>query len=161
MQTVTKRIETEIAHRLIKYQGKCAHIHGHSYKWEVTVARAKALTAGFPFLDERGFVIDFAELKEVMKRHIFDRFDHTLILSEEDPLNILYSPISELFKATDGSPGRVEIVKFNPTAENMASFVAGLIQRDLGEDIRVLEVKVWETSNSYAIWQDDLENLMV
>ena len=65
------------AHRQPSHQGHCALIHGHNWSFEFEFAADK--------LDECGFVIDFGKLKW-LKDWINERFDHTLVLNESDPM---------------------------------------------------------------------------
>jgi 6-pyruvoyltetrahydropterin/6-carboxytetrahydropterin synthase len=60
----------DAAHHLEWHPGKCRSLHGHTYRIEVTVVGQ---------LDERGVVMDFAELDEVVDREVLDVYDHTLL----------------------------------------------------------------------------------
>jgi len=164
MITVTKRMTTETAHRLIDYVGKCASIHGHSYLWEVTAAREDRGVA------PNGIAIDFKELKEAMQEIIYEPFDHALVLAEADPILGLNGG-QNFEQASDG--GRQKVIDFpvNPTAENFAAHVARELQdyfsrMECGEEpgiasaedaastcIDILRVRVWETANSYGEWK--------
>ena len=62
------------AHFLRGYNGKCANLHGHTWRVEVTVGSDTLTASG----EQRGMVIDFADLKKAV-RNLADRFDHTLI----------------------------------------------------------------------------------
>ena len=57
-------------HYLRNYKGKCENPHGHNYKIRVTLAGAE--------LDKAGLLLDFKDLREVMK-HVIDRLDHQMI----------------------------------------------------------------------------------
>ncbi len=69
---VTKLIDFCYGHRLLKYEGKCRHLHGHNGRVEI---RLRGDT-----LDERGMLMDFGDVKETMKRWIDDNLDHRMIL---------------------------------------------------------------------------------
>ncbi len=58
------------AHHLRNYEGKCANLHGHNYRVEITVAGHQ--------LDEAGMLIDFSVLKAVCDE-VLDRFDHAYL----------------------------------------------------------------------------------
>lgn len=63
--------EFEAAHNLIDYKGKCANLHGHSYKLSVSVTGE---------VDENtGMVADFGEIKKIIKSEIIDQYDHTYL----------------------------------------------------------------------------------
>lgn len=68
--SVTKEFTFDSAHFLINYNGKCANLHGHTYKLQITV---------FGRLNEQGMVIDFNELKRVVSEKIIDDLDHKVI----------------------------------------------------------------------------------
>jgi len=61
----------EAAHRLPHHPGKCKELHGHSYHLVVTVEGAVAA--------ETGMAIDFADLKQVVRREVVDRLDQTYV----------------------------------------------------------------------------------
>ena len=64
---VTREFTFEAAHSLPWHQGKCARLHGHSYRLVVTVEGP---------LDEHGVVLDFADLSTLVTTHVLERFDH-------------------------------------------------------------------------------------
>jgi len=55
------------AHNLRGYKGKCEELHGHNWKVEAVVSRAK--------LDKAGMVLDFKRLKLELNR-ILEKLDH-------------------------------------------------------------------------------------
>ncbi|NIM00950.1 MAG: 6-carboxytetrahydropterin synthase QueD [Acidobacteria bacterium] len=68
---VRRRFEFEAAHKLPNHPGKCRELHGHSYKLFVKVDRA---------VDEAsGMVIDFSDLKKIVKESIVARLDHVYV----------------------------------------------------------------------------------
>jgi 6-pyruvoyltetrahydropterin/6-carboxytetrahydropterin synthase len=81
---VTRMFSFEAAHKLEWHQGACRNLHGHSYRLEVSVAGE---------LDANGIVIDFADLAEVVRREVIDRFDHTYLN------DALPNPTAELLAA--------------------------------------------------------------
>lgn len=133
MITVRKHIITETAHRLMDYKGKCARIHGHSYKWEVEVAAP---------VQPNGITMDFATLKDVMRAEIEVPFDHVLVLRRDDPA-------ADVLGFSDG----VVRVAYNPTAENMARDIAARIDRALQSimpNATLISLTCWETESSFA-----------
>jgi len=72
------------AHRLYDYVGKCARVHGHSWKVDVTL-RSEVL-------DQQGMVCDFHDLKKIL-HNVVDDYDHVLINEVEPFLNL--SPTAE------------------------------------------------------------------
>ena len=103
---LTKEFRFEGAHALTGYDGKCRHIHGHSYLLYVTVKGTPSNPDGTP---KSGMLIDFTDLKRIVNEHIIDIFDHSLILRESAPL------AAEIASAYQ----RVITVPFQPTCENL------------------------------------------
>lgn len=144
---VTKRMITETAHRLINYDGKCAHFHGHRYVWEVTAG----VEDGNVELDKAGMIIDFKDLKAAMKEAI-EPLDHAMVLSNNDPLikGKNYRDVIDLLKATNDDNPRLIVMDCNPTAENMVKHVAEII--DLPPHILLKKIVLWETEDSFSTW---------
>ena len=144
--SITKELRTETAHRLLQYDGRCAHLHGHSYLWQVTATASS--------LDGRGMIADFKDLKAAMNA-VLDPLDHALVLWDKDPV----LPILRGVPASNGAPPRLIVMSFNPTAEQFAAWAAASIQRvidpHLNPSITITEVTVWETATSFARWQRD------
>ena len=141
MITVTKTMTTETAHRLIDFVGKCASIHGHSYKWEVTAMKPDGDTAS------NGIAIDFGDLKAAMREYIYNVFDHALVLAHKDPI-VLTGNLLHLEMAADGAAQKILIFPGNPTAENFAIYVAADLRRHFiaqEVEVDVIRVRVWET----------------
>ena len=139
MLTVSKRHFLATAHRLYDYNGKCERLHGHNYLIEITVTQPKR--------DEQGMIIDFAELNNTLLKSLDLAWDHKTLLYKSDPL---CAALSEILK--DGS---VVPVPFNPTAENMASYLGEkffptVIAEKLPTTLEVIRVTVFETENNAA-----------
>ena len=122
MLAVTKIMEFEAAHCLEGHKGKCKNLHGHSYKLEITV--------GSSHNDHmvNSMVIDFGDLKEMMKEMVDKYFDHCYINDWFDGL---------------------------PTAEKMVLWIKDYIQSRLLPRNKLVSVKLWETSTSYAEWRNE------
>ena len=85
----------EAAHRLPHHPGKCRELHGHSYRLVVTVER--------PVPAATGIAIDFADLKQIVRREVVDPLDHTYVNDRID----------------------------NPTAEVMAAWIWNALREPL------------------------------
>ena len=146
--SITKEYRTETGHRLHPYDGKCSHFHGHSYLWRFTIAA----TSGE--LDEQGMVADFGVLKKAMVS-VLEPLDHCMVLCKTDPLvvGVGEAQTRDLLEATNGAPARVVFTEWNPTAENFAAWAAVELQGRLPVGIEVVEVEVWETATSRALWR--------
>ena len=138
---VTKEFRFEAAHALKGYDGPCKNVHGHSYELSVTVI-------GTPIADRQstklGMVMDFGDLKKIIKKQIVDPFDHALLLNSELPL-------SELQKS--GEPfTNVVLLPYQPTSENFLLDFAKRIREFLPPGVLLYSLRLRETSNSYAEW---------
>ena len=100
------------AHRLRIEGHKCEALHGHNWKVSVTVKGRK--------LDERGMLIDFSDLKKII-RSIVDPFDHKY-LNDIPPFDTI-----------------------NPTTENLCRIMAERIAEMLPKNILVHEVRIFES----------------
>ncbi len=136
---VTKEFRFEGAHALADYDGKCRHIHGHSYRLFVTIKGSPKEQKGNP---KSGMVIDFSQLKEIVSKHITEPFDHALILRED----------SSLAKEISESYCNVIITPFQPTCENLAIHFADIIRENLPKNITLQSIKLYETATSYVEW---------
>lgn len=136
MVTCTRVLEFDAGHRVHNHESKCATLHGHRYRVEITASAA---------LDGIGRVIDFSVLKAKVGGWIDEKWDHTTLLFQEDNITINLLNQAPKFK-------QVWIAPFNPTAENMAYHllhtVCPEVLRDTG--VQVVHVKVWETPNCFA-----------
>lgn len=140
--SITKVFRFEMAHALHGHGGRCAHIHGHSYRLEVTI---KGTPINEPSRPDNGMVMDFAELKSIVKRHILDRFDHALLLSGRDRQS--FPDSGELFK-------RLEYTTFQPTCENLVLEMARVLCAQLPPTVAIRRLRLYETATSYAEWED-------
>jgi 6-pyruvoyltetrahydropterin/6-carboxytetrahydropterin synthase len=129
MYSVTKRIDFCYGHRLLDYNGICKHPHGHNAVAEIEV-RTDAL-------DMRNMVVDFSDIKRIVKGWIDRELDHKMILRHDDPL---VKPLQSL-----GEP--IFIVDSNPTVERIARLIYE-VSREQG--LPVVRVTVWETPTSWA-----------
>ncbi len=138
---VTKRFHFEMAHTLYEYDGLCRNIHGHSYNLEVTLIGEPRNEPKHP---KDGMVMDFGELKEIVKTEIVSRFDHALMVNRLVPA----SQIDLLQKTTN----RLILVDFQPTSENIAAFIAEILQQHLPAGVTLFSIRLYETVTSFAEW---------
>lgn len=138
MFRVTKEIHFCYGHRLLNYAGKCRNLHGHNGKAVLTFEADR--------LDPLGMVVDFSEIKRSVGRWIDDNLDHRMILHCDDPV------LPELRRL--GEP--VVVVEVNPTAENIARLIYERARTlAAARGVRVTEVTLWETENSYATFRPE------
>lgn len=139
---ITKHFFFEAAHALYGYDGKCKNIHGHSYNFMVTVI-------GKPIQDssnvKNGMLIDFGDLKAIVKKEIVDVFDHTTILNRN-------SPHKDLGKHLEAHGHKVILTDYQPTSEMMLIDFARRIQPKLPEGVRLHSLRLYETATSFSEW---------
>ncbi|MFD2563417.1 6-pyruvoyl trahydropterin synthase family protein [Aquimarina rubra] len=139
---ITKQFSFETGHALYGYDGKCKNVHGHSYKLSVTVI-------GNPITDtshvKLGMVIDFGDLKKIVKEDIEDVFDHATVFNKN-------TPHVELAKELEQRGHNVILVDYQPTSENMVIDFAKKIRARLPENILLHSLKLQETETSFAEW---------
>jgi 6-pyruvoyltetrahydropterin/6-carboxytetrahydropterin synthase len=138
---VTKRFHFEMAHTLYGYDGLCCNIHGHSYNLEVTISGEPLNKPGHP---KDGMILDFGDLKNIVRTKITERFDHSLMVNRLVPTEQL-----EMLKKTTG---RLIIVGFQPTTENIVTHIAGILQENLPPDVSLFSVRLYETVTAFAEW---------
>ena len=122
MVKTTKSFTFDAAHFLPNHKGKCSNMHGHTYRLEVTVVRerGKLCNGG----SDEGMVIDFADLKAIVKAEVIDKMDHKV-------LN--------------------DVLPFRTTAENLAAHIFEVLTEKLQvSGVIVDRIKLWETPDSYV-----------
>lgn len=139
---ITKQFSFETGHALYGYDGKCKNVHGHSYKLSVTVI-------GNPISDSAnvkfGMVIDFGDLKKIVKEEIVDVFDHATVFNKN-------TPHVELAKELQDRGHNVLLVNYQPTSEMMVIDFAKKIKKRLPNHISLHSLKLQETESSFAEW---------
>tara|TARA_R110002126_G_scaffold155861_3_gene303165 strand:+ start:981 stop:1430 length:450 start_codon:yes stop_codon:yes gene_type:complete len=139
---ITKQFNFETGHALYGYDGKCRNVHGHSYKLSVTVI-------GRPITDtshvKLGMVIDFGDLKKIVKEDIVDKFDHATVFNKN-------TPHVELAKELTDRGHNVILADYQPTSENMVIDFATKIKSRLPKNISLFSLKLQETDTSFAEW---------
>lgn len=131
MFRVTREITFCYGHRLLNYDGKCRHLHGHNGKAVITLAADS--------LDSLGMVVDFTRLKRVLGAWIAEQLDHKMLLHRDDPI----LP----YLRQQGEP--VYVLDVNPTAENIARLIFDFAAE---QGFPVVEVKLWETDSCFATY---------
>lgn len=138
---VTKRFHFEMAHALHGYDGLCRNIHGHSYNLEITISGNVFSNPGDP---KDGMVMDFHELKMLVKTHVTEKFDHALMV------NRLID--SRHLEALNLTTSRLIVVDFQPTTENILQHIADILKPLLPEGVTLYSIRLYETITSFAEW---------
>ena len=139
---VTKAFDWEMAHALDHHDGKCHNIHGHTYSLEITFIGEIADEPGTP---KDGMVVDFADIKRIVKTGIVDVFDHALVLRDD----------SRFLKVLDKEMNpRLMLKPYQPTCENLLVDMVGIIREKLAElnGAELYSAMLRETKTSYATW---------
>ncbi|AXG68797.1 6-pyruvoyl tetrahydropterin synthase [Kordia sp. SMS9] len=139
---ITKQFNFETGHALYGYDGKCKNVHGHSYKLSVTVI-------GTPISDNTnvkwGMVIDFTDLKKIVKEEVVDVFDHAIVFNKN-------TPHKSLALTMRGEGHNVILADYQPTSENMVIDFAEKIKNRLPKEIQLFSLRLQETDSSCAEW---------
>ena len=134
MFRVSREIDFCYGHRLLNYDGKCKYLHGHNGRVVITLEAEK--------VDQRGMVIDFGDIKNVVSQWIDEVLDHRMILCRDDPA------IPYLEKL--GEP--MYLIDENPTAENIAKLIFHFTRE---HGFPIVEARLWETPRCYATYRGE------
>ncbi len=138
---ITKEFKFEMAHALMGYNGPCKNVHGHSYGLLVTLAGNPITDTSNPKL---GMVMDFGDLKKIVKEVVVDVFDHALVLNENMP--------SELIEKLKTHFEKIIVLPYQPTSELMILDIAERIKSKLPQQVTLKYLQLRETVTSYAEW---------
>lgn len=131
MFRVTRQIDFCYGHRLLNYDGKCKHLHGHNGRAVIAIEA--------PELDHRGMVLDFSDIKRVVSNWIDENLDHRMLLSRNDPAVPALEAMGEPMFLMDS----------NPTAENIAKLIFDFTA---AQGFPIVECRLWETPNCFATY---------
>ena len=137
MFTIVTKIQFCYGHRLMDYEGPCAHPHGHNAVAEIEMSNSS--------LDEVGMVMDFGNVVEVLSAFIDKDLDHQMLLRGDDPL----------VEALEGAGEPPFLMDDNPTAENIAKLI---FEEAAKLDLPVVAVRLWETPDAYAEYRADADD---
>lgn len=136
MFKIAKEFSFDMAHMLDGHDGKCQNLHGHTYKLQVEVSGDLVAEGA-----KRSMVMDYADLKSVVKREILDPMDHAYIYDlnserESQVAKLLVDLNSKVY----GIPSRT-------TAEEMAKYMFEKLEK---AGLPVNLIRLWETPTSYC-----------
>jgi 6-pyruvoyltetrahydropterin/6-carboxytetrahydropterin synthase len=131
MYRVTREIDFCYGHRLLNYAGKCRYLHGHNGRAVIAIEAEE--------LDERGMVLDFSDIKNVVSRWIDEELDHRMLLHRDDPAVPALRALGE----------PLHLLDINPTAENIARLIYDFTA---SQGFPIVEVRLWETSRCFATY---------
>lgn len=136
MITATRYHDISCGHRVYGHESKCSNLHGHNYRITFECAGE---------LDGIGRVIDFSVIKSTLCQWLEDHYDHRFLIWEKDPL---WRELTKIDKT-------VIVVPYNPTAENIAAYLAETIAPKIlkGTGVKVVRCAVEETRKCTAEWK--------
>lgn len=134
MITITREFTFDAAHRLYLPElsekknedlyGKCSRFHGHTYRLSVSVTGE---------IKPDGMIINFTELKRIIKEKILSRYDHSCLNDLE------------------------EYAEMPPTAEAMSVFIFNTLSEHLTPyGVTLTEITLYETPTSHATVTADI-----
>ena len=123
-------------------------MHGHSYKLFVTV---KGIHLEEEVLLKATLVVDFGDIKKIVKEEIIEVWDHAVLINA-------LSPHKELGEDLAQKGHKVIECNYQPTCENMLYEIAEKIKNKLPSHVQLAYLKLHETENSYGEWLAE-ENL--
>lgn len=140
MIRITKIFRFEMAHAITGYDGPCKNIHGHSYKLHVTAISEQ--NDNEDFFPAPGFVIDFKDLKQIVKKNVIEKLDHKLVLSKV--FIEKHQHVTQL--------ENLVVWEMEPSAENILLYIAKQVQPLLPKGTVLYSLRLYETNDSYAEW---------
>lgn len=117
-------------------------MHGHSYKLFVTVKGTPIDDLNNP---KNGMVVDFGDIKKIVKDEVVDVWDHAVLINA-------LSPHKELGEDLEAKGHKVIYCNYQPTCENMLYDIAEKIKKHLPQHVQLAYLKMHETENSYGEW---------
>jgi 6-pyruvoyltetrahydropterin/6-carboxytetrahydropterin synthase len=138
MFRVTTEVHFAYGHRLMDYDGKCAHPHGHNGRVEVELAA--------DVLDEADIAVDFTLVKRRVQDWVDQNLDHKMVLRRDDPLVPLLAGLQE----------PVYLMEHNPTAERLAELI---FDRAAELGLPVARVRFWESPGSHATFEPAVQGI--
>ncbi|MDD6909591.1 6-carboxytetrahydropterin synthase QueD [Actinobacillus minor] len=136
MFKIAKEFSFDMAHMLNGHDGKCQNLHGHTYKLQVEVTGNLHLEGA-----KRGMVMDYSDLKALVKQHILDPMDHAFIYDlQSDKETKVAQLLMDLDSKVYGIPSRT-------TAEEMAKY---MFEKLANVGLPVSLIRLWETPTSYC-----------
>jgi len=143
---ICKSFEIESGHMLSRHPEKCRFPHGHSRTIEFVLEADE--------LDANGMVCDFKVLTAVMG-DFMDAWDHSLAMNTDDPqfemMRRAYGDRIIAFKGTEPTTEVMAKTLFDACSDRLRAYLERKVSSyPLSPSVRLVSVKVWETSSSWA-----------
>lgn len=117
---ITKLFRFEAAHHLPGYRGKCANMHGHSYRLEITL---RGPIKDKPGQSDHGMVMDFGDLSQIVHHSVIEPLDH-------QDLNV--------------------VTGMYTTAENLSHWIWDRLVVSSIDMGLLYRIRLWETESSFV-----------
>jgi len=152
--TIEKEFSFDAAHQLPHHHGKCSSLHGHTYRLVVEVSGELIPARN---RSDEGMIMDFSDLKELVRALIIDRCDHAFLLGTEPlPWVMNYEDMAGFTIETLLRSRVARLPIPVTTAEHLSVWVletlqSGIATLNLANDVKVESVRLYETPSSCAI----------
>ena len=128
-------------HRQWRDKGHCSYVHGYG--------RYVRLTFEATELDERGWVMDFGDLRDV-KSWIESEWDHRTLIAADDPV----IPELKALEKVGGINLNILPKGYLPGIEESCRYLYDrlnpVIQRKTNNRVEITRVEIWETEKNQA-----------
>ncbi|MCE7526883.1 6-carboxytetrahydropterin synthase QueD [Polynucleobacter sp. IMCC 30228] len=143
MITITRRFEFDAGHRIPHHEGQCAHLHGHRYALEITLAGE---ILQHPGAADDGMVLDFGEVKHLTQVHLVSLWDHAFLVAQEDQRVVTFLA---------SMPNHKTVVLADvPTVENLARTAFQILEPVFKDSFQgrltLASIRLYETPNCWA-----------
>lgn len=146
---VSKEFTFDAAHFLTNYYGKCERMHGHTYRLQVTLEGK---------VQENGLVMDFVVLKRIVKKYVLNKLDHSLLNetvenpSAERVIMWIWDQLKNLPKLLKEELDDPNLGKEISALLKKSEQKGGLEKLKFDKALRLIELKLWETPNSFVAY---------
>lgn len=136
MFKIAKEFSFDMAHMLDGHDGKCKNLHGHTYTLQVEISGELHAEGA-----KQGMVMDYSDLKTIVKTEILDKMDHAFIYDSTSEKECKVARLlNDLDSKTFAIPART-------TAEQMAKYIFDTLTT---VGLPVSLIRLWETPTSYC-----------
>jgi 6-pyruvoyltetrahydropterin/6-carboxytetrahydropterin synthase len=146
---ICKSLEIENGHMLSKHPDKCRFPHGHTRKVEFVLEAED--------LDANQMVCDFKIVRDAVGEWL-DTFDHAMCMNTADPayqdFKLRFGGRVIGFQNEDPTTEVMARTIYDHTAKALAEYAArGDARYPLAAGVRLVRVRVWETTSSWAEYE--------
>ena len=143
MITITRRLEFDAGHRIPNHDGQCAHLHGHRYALEITIAGE---VLQHPGSSDDGMVLDFGDIKRLAQENLVGKWDHAFLVAKEDQRVVTF---------LESMPNHKTVILDEvPTVENLARIAFAILEPifklAFQERLFLAAIRLYETPNCWA-----------